>query len=107
MKHLKKIPYRTCVGCQERKPKRELLRIIRTPEGIVEIDVTGKKSGRGAYLCYNMACFQEAIKKNRVSKALKMEISSEIIAELENKFKEINTPETYRNHSGLNGGHRV
>lgn len=89
MKHSKKIPYRTCVGCQEKKTKRELLRIIRTPQGMIEIDVTGKKSGRGAYLCYNMACFQEAIKKKRLGKALKAELSTEIIRTLEAKFKEI------------------
>jgi len=89
MKHSKKIPYRTCVGCQGKKPKRELLRIIRTPQGMIEIDVTGKKSGRGAYLCYNIACFQEAIKKKRLGKALKVELSTEIIRTLEAEFKEI------------------
>ncbi len=89
MKHDKKIPYRTCVGCQERKPKRELLRIIRTPDSKIELDVTGKKSGRGAYLCYNMACFQEAIKKKRLGKALKTDLSLEIITTLGEKYKEI------------------
>ncbi len=92
MKHSKKIPYRTCVGCQQKKPKRELLRIIRTPDGIVEIDVTGKKSGRGAYLCYNMACFREAVKKKRIDKALKIDLLPEKIIELEDRFKDIPTP---------------
>ena len=90
MKQSKKIPYRTCVGCQERKPKRELLRIIRTPDGKIEIDITGKKSGRGAYLCYNMTCFQDAIKKDRIGKALKTGLSKKIIKELEEKLSEIN-----------------
>ncbi len=90
MKNLKKIPYRTCVGCLEKKPKRELLRIIRTPDAEIEIDITGKKSGRGAYLCYNLACFQEAIKKNRIAKALKTDLSTVIIKELEEKLSEIN-----------------
>jgi hypothetical protein len=89
MKHSKKIPYRTCVGCQLRKPKKELLRIIRTPEGIIEIDVTGKKSGRGAYLCYNMECFKMATIKGKLNKALKVEISTETIKLIEEKFKEI------------------
>ena len=88
MKQSKKIPHRTCVGCQDKKPKRELLRIIRTPEGQIEIDVTGKKSGRGAYLCYNMACFKAANKNNRLGKALKAELSPEMVKVLEEKFKE-------------------
>ena len=92
MKKSKKISYRTCIGCQLRKTKKELLRIIRTPEGRIEIDLTGKKSGRGAYLCYNMKCFEEAIKKNRLGRALKVEISPETIKSLEDKYKEL------RNH---------
>ena len=86
----KKIPYRTCVGCQEKKPKREMLRIIRTPEGKVEIDTTGKKSGRGTYLCYNMSCLKEALKKKKITKSLKVELSSEIIKELEENFQKLN-----------------
>lgn len=90
MKNSKKIPYRTCVGCQEKKPKREMLRIIRTPEGKVEIDTTGKKSGRGSYLCYNISCLKEALKKKRISKSLKIDLSPEIIKELEESFKKFN-----------------
>lgn len=86
---MKKVPYRTCIGCQGKKLKRELLRIIRTPQGEVEIDITGKKSGRGTYLCYNIKCFQEAIKKRRIEKALNIELSPEIILELEEKIKEM------------------
>ena len=85
-KKLTKIPYRTCIGCQGKKPKRDLLRIIRTPEGVIEIDETGKKSGRGAYLCYNKICFQEAIKKKRLGKALKLDILPSIVKELEERF---------------------
>lgn len=85
-KKLPKIPLRTCIGCQEVKPKRDLIRIIRTPEGKVEIDETGKRSGRGAYLCYNKVCFCEAIKKKRLEKALKIELSLETIKELEKYF---------------------
>lgn len=89
MKNSKKISYRTCIGCQLRKPKKELLRIIRTPEGRIEIDFTGKKSGRGAYLCYNIECFEEAIKKNRLGRALKVEILPETIKLLEEEYKEL------------------
>ncbi len=85
-KKIPKIPFRTCVGCQGKKPKRDLLRIIRTPDGIIEIDETGKKSGRGAYLCYNKTCFQEAMKKKRLAKALKEELTQTTIQELEEKF---------------------
>lgn len=81
-----KIPYRTCLGCQEKKPKKDLLRIIRTPEGVVEIDKTGKKSGRGAYLCYNKLCLRAALQKKRLGKALKVELSPELIKELEERF---------------------
>lgn len=88
-KNFIKIPYRTCIGCQEKKPKKDLLRIIRTPEGNVEIDETGKKSGRGAYLCYNITCFQDALKKNRLGKALKIKLSAETIKELEEKLSSI------------------
>jgi len=86
MKNSKKIPYRTCIGCRQVQPKRNLLRIIRTPEGQVEIDKTGKKSGRGAYLCYNTECFKEAIKKNSIAKVLKKDLSQEKIKEIEKEI---------------------
>ncbi len=89
MKKMKKISYRTCIGCHKKKEKKELLRIIRTPEGKVEIDTTGKKSGRGAYLCYNLECLKEALKKDRLKKALMIEISTDIIDSLKEKYKEI------------------
>ena len=60
-----------------------MLRIIRTPFGNIEVDTTGKKSGRGAYLCYNINCFKEAIKKKRLSKSLKIELSEPTLRELE------------------------
>jgi predicted RNA-binding protein YlxR (DUF448 family) len=69
-----KIPIRTCIGCQAKKPKREMIRIIRTPDGKIEIDRTGKKSGRGAYLCDNIECLEMALKKNNLNKSLKQDI---------------------------------
>jgi len=89
MKHSKKIPYRTCIGCKQVKPKRDLLRIIRTPEGKIEVDKTGKKSGRGAYLCYNVECFKEALKKNGILKALKVDLSQDKIKEIENVINKL------------------
>ena len=65
------IPQRTCVGCRSSTAKRELIRIVRTPEGAVEVDATGKKAGRGAYLCHRQECWQGALKKDRLSHALR------------------------------------
>lgn len=77
-----KIPIRTCIGCQNKKPKRELVRIIRTPEGNYEIDTTGKKSGRGAYLCYNIKCLDVALREKRLNRSFKKDIPAHIINEL-------------------------
>jgi hypothetical protein len=84
-----KIPIRTCIGCQCKKPKKEMIRIIRTPEGKIEIDKTGKKSGRGAYLCDNVECLDIALKKNSLSKSLKKNILLKTIDELRNVFLKI------------------
>lgn len=74
----KQIPLRQCVGCREMKQKTELVRIIRTPEGDVCVDKTGKKNGRGAYICQNPACLEKAKKTNALNRALKLEIQEEI-----------------------------
>ena len=74
----KKIPMRICVGCQEPKPKKELIRIVLTPEGAVEIDKTGKKAGRGSYICANPECLEKAYKEHRLERSLKTKVSSEI-----------------------------
>jgi predicted RNA-binding protein YlxR (DUF448 family) len=71
----KHLPLRTCIACHESKPKRELLRIVRTPESQVLIDATGKKSGRGAYLCAKLSCWQKALKEHRLEKVFEVEIS--------------------------------
>ncbi len=70
MAGIKKIPQRMCVGCQQMKAKRELMRVVRTPEEMVELDATGKKSGRGAYVCRDVACLEKAVKEKRLEKAL-------------------------------------
>ena len=62
MEKIKKIPMRQCMGCNEHKPKNELLRVVRDPEGNISLDFKGKKSGRGAYLCFDLGCFKKARK---------------------------------------------
>jgi len=75
---VRKIPQRMCVGCQEMKSKKELIRVVRTPQDSIEIDPTGKKSGRGAYVCPRVECMQRACKEKRLEKALQRQISKEI-----------------------------
>ena len=87
----KKIPMRQCVGCREMKPKRELIRIIRTSEDTVCIDTTGKKNGRGAYLCLNRECFDKAVKGKGLEHSLKMAVPKEIYTEFEKEIKEFET----------------
>lgn len=86
MKNNLKIPLRTCIGCQCKRPKKEMIRIIRTPDGEIEIDKTGKKSGRGAYLCDNIECLDAALKKNNLKKSLKQDIPLKTLDELKKAF---------------------
>lgn len=74
----KKIPFRMCVGCQDMKSKKELLRVVRTPEGDIVLDPTGKKAGRGAYMCRSEQCLTKAFKEKRLEKALKHPIGEEV-----------------------------
>lgn len=80
---VRKIPQRMCVGCQTMKPKRELIRIVRTPDATIEVDLTGKRAGRGAYLCPNPECLKKAVKGKRLDKALEQKIDDSIIDLLE------------------------
>ncbi|HEY8462517.1 MAG TPA: YlxR family protein [Bacillota bacterium] len=73
---VKKIPQRTCTGCKTVRPKKELVRIVRTPDGDVLVDPTGKKSGRGAYICPNPDCLELAFKKAVLDQALETTISA-------------------------------
>jgi len=79
---VKKIPLRMCTGCMEMKPKSELIRIVKSPEGEVSVDLTGKKSGRGAYICKDITCLEKAFKAKRLSRNLDVAISEEIINNL-------------------------
>ena len=79
----KKIPMRQCLGCNEHKPKTELIRILRTPEGEITLDTTGKKSGRGAYICKNPACLKKLRKNRRAESNLGVSIPEEVWDALE------------------------
>ncbi|MCD7974613.1 MAG: YlxR family protein [Phascolarctobacterium sp.] len=79
---IKKIPQRKCVGCNEMKDKKSLVRVVRSPEGEISIDSTGKKNGRGVYLCPNRECVEKAKKGKRLEKALEKTISDEIYGQL-------------------------
>ncbi|WP_442600906.1 RNase P modulator RnpM [Paenibacillus sp. KN14-4R] len=82
----RKTPLRKCVACQEMKAKRELIRVVRTPEEEIQIDLKGKKSGRGAYLCGKQVCFKLAKKSHALDRALKQSVSAEIYDQLERDF---------------------
>jgi predicted RNA-binding protein YlxR (DUF448 family) len=83
VKRPRHIPIRTCVACKQTKPKRELLRVVRTPGGHVLMDATGKQSGRGAYLCARLSCWQDAHKKTRLEQEFELTLSDEDRAGLE------------------------
>ena len=87
-KKVKKIPMRQCLGCNERKPKGELLRVLRTPEGEILLDFTGKKSGRGAYICRSLKCLRKARKSGRIGKSLDCVIPDEVYDRMETELSE-------------------
>ncbi|WP_410769215.1 RNase P modulator RnpM [Fontibacillus sp. BL9] len=82
----RKIPLRKCVACQQMMPKKSLIRVVRSPEGEVSIDLTGKKSGRGAYLCGQVACFKLAHKNRALDRALKAPVGPEVYEQLARDF---------------------
>lgn len=84
----KKIPMRQCLGCREMKPKRELIRVVRSPEGEVSLDFKGKKPGRGAYLCPASACLAKARKSKALERAFSTPIPAEVYEGLEAQMKE-------------------
>ena len=85
---IKKIPERQCLGCNEHKPKATLLRVVRTPDGQVELDFTGKKSGRGAYICRDIKCLRKARKSKRIDKNLDITIPEEVYDRMESELLE-------------------
>mgnify|MGYP003461883544 FL=1 len=83
---LKKIPLRMCLGCNEMKPKNELIRVVKDPEGNISLDFTGKKNGRGAYICRSKACLEKAIKSKRIERSFSVAIPNEIYDSLEKEM---------------------
>ena len=83
---VKKIPERRCVGCGEHFPKMELVRVLRTPEGEVVLDLTGKKSGRGAYICKKATCLKKARKSKRIETSLECSIPEEVYDRMEEEI---------------------
>lgn len=83
----KKITMRMCVGCKELKPKKELLRVVALSTGIIELDRTGKKSGRGVYVCDNIECFEKAYESHGLEKSLKRPVSKKSMTPLRNRLK--------------------
>lgn len=84
---MKKIPLRRCLGCFESKPKNELCRVVKTADGEIILDKTGKKNGRGAYICSNRECLEKAIKAKRLEKEFDVKISENIYTELRNMME--------------------
>ncbi|PYG88411.1 hypothetical protein LY28_01259 [Ruminiclostridium sufflavum DSM 19573] len=83
----KKIPLRMCLGCKEMKPKKELIRVVKNNEGEINIDLVGKKPGRGAYICRNVECLEKAIKAKRLEKAFETAIDIDIYNNLKNQLE--------------------
>ena len=85
----RKIPMRKCVGCGEMKPKKELIRVLRTADEEFVLDASGKKNGRGAYLCCSNECFQKAVKNKGLERSFKQAIPAEVYERLEKEMNEI------------------
>ena len=84
----RKIPQRQCLGCNQHKPKAELLRVVRSPEGAIFLDFTGKSSGRGAYICRSLKCLQKARKSQRIEKNLECTIPDDVYDVMEKELSE-------------------
>ena len=87
----KRVPMRMCLGCSEMKPKKELVRIVRSPEGNVSVDFTNKASGRGAYICKDVNCLTKAVKSTRLEKNFGHSVAEEIIASLKEALTNADT----------------
>ena len=90
---VKKIPLRQCIGCGEMKSKKEMIRVIKTAGGEILLDATGRKNGRGAYLCPSMECFKKAVKGRGLERSFKMAIPREVYETLEKEMEEIDRQE--------------
>ena len=86
---MKKVPLRQCIGCQEMKSKKKMIRVIKTAEDEIMLDATGRKNGRGAYLCPSMECFKKAVKSKGLERSFKMAIPKEVYETLEKEMEEL------------------
>lgn len=84
---MRKIPMRKCVGCLEMQPKKSMLRVVVTPENEIDADTTGKKSGRGSYICYDEECLQKAMKNKGLEKSLKTKVGNEVYEKVSYSIK--------------------
>lgn len=91
MSQIRKVPMRQCIGCQEMKNKKEMIRVLKTTEGEIVIDTTGKRNGRGAYICPSKECFLKAVKSRGIERSLKMSIPKEVYESLEKEIESIET----------------
>lgn len=89
MSTAKKIPLRQCIGCGGSKNKKEMIRVLKTPEGEFTVDATGRKNGRGAYLCRSMECFEKAVKGKGLERSFKMAIPKEVYETLKKEMEEL------------------
>lgn len=89
MANVKKIPLRKCIGCNEMKSKKEMMRVLKTTDDEIILDVTGRKNGRGAYLCFSKECLRKAMKSKGLERSLKMPIPQEVYESLERKLDTI------------------
>ncbi len=89
MSQVRKVPMRKCIGCQEMKNKKEMMRILKTTEEDVVLDTTGKKNGRGAYLCFSKECFEKAVKNRGLERSLKMSIPRDVYESLKKEIDNI------------------
>lgn len=83
----RKVPMRQCIGCGEMKNKREMMRILRDTEGEIVLDTTGRKNGRGAYLCRSSECYEKAVRSRGLERSLKMEIPTEVYENLKREIE--------------------
>ena len=88
----KKIPQRQCIGCGEMKSKKEMIRVLKTTDDEIVIDATGRKNGRGAYICPSMNCYKKAVKNKGLERSLKMAIPKDVYEALEKEMEQIGEP---------------
>ncbi len=95
----RKIPMRMCVGCREMKPKGQLIRAVRSPDGEVSLDPTGKKAGRGAYVCLSAACLKRALKQRQLDRALEAHLTDEANQQLTETMQRLLAEKTMEDHT--------